>query len=78
MQDKLDALSRETRFAFGKNWSNYANRVDEKALEAAKAGLIRLLPEGSIRTENHFSTSDAVLAFIPSQRIASGWDLLHP
>ena len=35
----------ETRFAFGRNWADYAGTVGEAELGAAEAGLRRLLPD---------------------------------
>lgn len=37
------------RFAFGSNWSNFSNTIDLDALEEAKKGLLKLLPEEKIR-----------------------------
>src|ERR1041385_5229404 len=42
----MSLTERETHFEFGENWKNYAETIDQKRIEAAIAGVGKLLPEG--------------------------------
>ncbi len=39
----------ETHFAFGRNWSSYAELIDEARIAAAEEGLVRLVPGNEIK-----------------------------
>lgn len=45
--DKL--LGAESHFEFGKNWSDYAQKIDDRAIAAAAEGVLRLLPRNAVR-----------------------------
>lgn len=42
----MSLTERATHFEFGENWRNYAKTIDQKRIDAAIAGLIKLFPEG--------------------------------
>ena len=41
-----DLTSRDTHFEFGRNWADFAERVDDRRVSQAEAGLLKLLPGG--------------------------------
>lgn len=47
MQDTA-TLNQDGRFAFGKNWSDYARGIGDEAIREAEAGLLRLLEREEI------------------------------
>lgn len=49
MSESDDLRKLETHFAFGDNWASYADQIDAKAIERARQGMARLLPEDEIR-----------------------------
>lgn len=46
---KKDLTAVETHFAFGENWSDYAKGIDEKRIDEAKKGLLRLLTQDDLQ-----------------------------
>jgi 2-polyprenyl-3-methyl-5-hydroxy-6-metoxy-1,4-benzoquinol methylase len=48
--NSLTDLTRvENHYEFGANWKDYLRHIDESAIEAAMAGLLRLIPEQKLR-----------------------------
>lgn len=41
-------LGAESHFEFGKNWSDYAQKIDDEAISAAEEGVLSLLPKTAI------------------------------
>ncbi len=48
MSKPAELRNLKTHFAFGRNWSSYAELIDESKIEAAKTGLTRLVPGDEI------------------------------
>jgi 2-polyprenyl-6-hydroxyphenyl methylase/3-demethylubiquinone-9 3-methyltransferase len=42
----MSLLNRDTHFAFGENWRNYAELIDQRRIDDAMEGLRKLFPEG--------------------------------
>src|SRR5581483_10207932 len=49
MTTSSDLLSRESHFAFGKNWASYAKLVTQAQIDEAVAGLRKLLGGGDLQ-----------------------------
>jgi len=49
MTKLTDLRNLETHFAFGRNWSSYAELIDDAKIEEAETGMVRLIPRNEFR-----------------------------